>query len=63
MEEQFEKAQRELLEARATYSLQKKAVETVMMTEPTIQSVHSPTKTPIERYAFYLVWLLLLPTN
>lgn len=51
VQEQLEKAERELLEARATYSLQRKAIEAVLMTEPTVQSVHAATKTPIERYA------------
>ncbi|KAL1957916.1 hypothetical protein VTO42DRAFT_5308 [Malbranchea cinnamomea] len=53
--EQLVKAERELLEARATYSVQKKAVEAMLMTEPTIQSVHSAVKMPIERSLLPLV--------
>lgn len=48
--EQVAKAERELLEARATCSLQRKAAEAVLMTDPAVQSIHSTDKTIIERY-------------
>ena len=49
VKEQLAKAERELLEARASCSLQRKAVEAVLMTDPAIQSIHSTDKTVIER--------------
>jgi hypothetical protein len=52
--EQVAKAERELLEARASCSLQKKAVEAVLMTAPTVQSIHSEAKTEVERYAIVI---------
>ena len=54
IKEQLAKAERELLEARASCSLQRKAVEAVLMTDPAIQSIHSTDKTVIEKYEIAL---------
>ncbi|EDN02153.1 predicted protein [Histoplasma mississippiense (nom. inval.)] len=48
LEAQLEAAERELLEARSTYSVRRKAIETILMTDPSIQSVHSITDSPAE---------------
>lgn len=57
MEEQLRVAERELLEARATYSVRRKAVETVLMTDPSLKAVHLRAASPAER--FVLLWYLL----
>lgn len=48
--EELATAERELLEARATYTVRKKAASSVLMTDPILKSVHSKGQTPIERY-------------
>ncbi|KAK2731803.1 hypothetical protein FQN55_004439 [Onygenales sp. PD_40] len=55
VEGQLEEAERKLLEARASYSVKRKAIETVLMTEPTIQSVHSVSSSPAERALLPLI--------
>lgn len=52
-------AERELLEVRARVSVQRKVVESVLMTEPSLQAVHSAPSSPLDRYgfSFYLVAL------
>jgi hypothetical protein len=42
-------AERELLEARATYSVKRMAVETVLMTDPSLKAVHATSTSPAER--------------
>lgn len=49
VEQQIAIAERELLEARATYSVRKKAVETVLMTDPSLKAVHLKAVSPAER--------------
>lgn len=39
--EELRTAERELLEARASYSVRRKVVESVIMTDPTLKAVHS----------------------
>ncbi|PYH45439.1 centromere protein H [Aspergillus saccharolyticus JOP 1030-1] len=48
-EEQLAIAERELLEARATYTVKRKAVGTVLMTDPALKAVHMKATTPAER--------------
>lgn len=52
-EEQLSVAERELLEARATFTVQRKATESILMTDPILKAVHSKATSPAERYAFY----------
>jgi hypothetical protein len=52
-DEQLAIAERELLEARATYTVKRKAISTVLMTDPTLKSVHLKATSPAER--FYLL--------
>ncbi|GKZ18796.1 hypothetical protein AbraIFM66951_009498 [Aspergillus brasiliensis] len=47
-EEQLAVAERELLEARATYTVRRKAVGTVLMTDPILKAVHLKASTPAE---------------
>lgn len=49
-EEQLAIAERELLEARSTYTVRRKAVRTILMTEPILKAVHLKAATPAERY-------------
>lgn len=42
-------AERELLDARATYTVRKKAVNTVLITDPILKAVHLKGTTPAER--------------
>ena len=49
-EVQLAAAERELLEARATYTVRRKAVEAVLMTDPTLKAVHLKATSPPERY-------------
>jgi hypothetical protein len=49
VEEALRVAERELLEARATYTVRRKAVETVLMTDPTLKAVHLKAASPAER--------------
>ena len=45
-------AEKECLEARATYSLKQSVVEDVLMVDPILKAVHSGLKaTPTERYS------------
>ncbi|KAL4897110.1 centromere protein H (CENP-H)-domain-containing protein [Aspergillus ambiguus] len=53
--EQLAAAERELLEARATYTAKQKAVKTVLMTEPTFKAVHLKATTPVEQALLGLV--------
>ncbi|KAL5357717.1 centromere protein H (CENP-H)-domain-containing protein [Aspergillus floccosus] len=53
--EQLAVAERELLEARATYTVRKKAMRTVLMTEPTLKAVHLKATTPVEQALLGLV--------
>ncbi|RAL15411.1 centromere protein H [Aspergillus homomorphus CBS 101889] len=54
-EEQLAIAERELLEARATYTVRRKAVGTVLMTDPALKAVHLKATTPAERVLFRLI--------
>ncbi|EER37148.1 conserved hypothetical protein [Histoplasma capsulatum H143] len=55
LEAQLEAAERELLEARSTYSVRRKAIEAILMTDPSIQSVHSISDSPAERALLPLI--------
>ncbi|KKK12328.1 hypothetical protein P175DRAFT_0492070 [Aspergillus ochraceoroseus IBT 24754] len=48
-EEQLAVAERELLEARATYTVRKKATNTVLITDPILKAVHLKAVSPAER--------------
>ena len=50
-EEQLAVAERELLEARATFTVRRKATESILMTDPILKAVHSAAASPAERYA------------
>ncbi|EEP82560.1 predicted protein [Uncinocarpus reesii 1704] len=52
---ELDKAERELLEARATYSIRRKAIESVLMAEPSIQSIYSTHPSPTERALLPLI--------
>ncbi|GFF36941.1 hypothetical protein IFM46972_05057 [Aspergillus udagawae] len=54
-DEQLAIAERELLEARATYTVKRKAISTVLMTDPTLKSVHLKATSPAERALLPLV--------
>ncbi|KAL2014189.1 hypothetical protein VTN00DRAFT_1714 [Thermoascus crustaceus] len=49
IDEQLAVAERELLEARATYTVRRKAVESVLMTDPSLKAVHLKAASPAER--------------
>lgn len=51
-EEQLPVAERELLEARATFTVRRKATESILMTDPILKVMHSKAASPAERYAF-----------
>jgi hypothetical protein len=51
-EEQLSAAERELLEARATYTVRKKAIESTLMTDPILKAVHLRAASPAERYGW-----------
>ncbi|KAG2412174.1 hypothetical protein HFD88_009730 [Aspergillus terreus] len=53
--EQLAVAEQALLEARATYTARKKAMRTVLMTEPTLKAVHLKATTPVEQALLGLV--------
>ncbi|CAI7635480.1 unnamed protein product [Penicillium glandicola] len=55
VEEQLVIAERELLEARSTYTVRRKAVRTILMTEPILKAVHLKAATPAERALLSLV--------
>jgi len=50
VEEELAIAQRELLEARATYTVRRKAARTILMTDPILKAVHLKATTPPEKY-------------
>ncbi|PYI17296.1 hypothetical protein BO86DRAFT_386170 [Aspergillus japonicus CBS 114.51] len=54
-EEELAKAERELLGARATYTVRRKAVGTVLMTDPALKAVHLKATTPAERALHRLI--------
>ncbi|THC99898.1 hypothetical protein EYZ11_000596 [Aspergillus tanneri] len=54
-EEQLAIAERELLEARAMYTVKKKAIAAVLMTDPTIKAVHLKATSPPELSLLRLV--------
>ncbi|KAJ5808314.1 hypothetical protein N7474_009583 [Penicillium riverlandense] len=54
-EEQLAIAERELLEARSTYTVRRKAVQTILMTDPILKAVHLKASTPAERALLRLV--------
>ncbi|KAJ5481795.1 hypothetical protein N7475_000607 [Penicillium sp. IBT 31633x] len=54
-EAQLAIAERELLEARSTYTVRGKAVRTILMTEPILKAVHLKAATPAERALLCLV--------
>jgi hypothetical protein len=55
VEEQLAVAERELLEARSTYTVRRKAVRTILMTDPILKAVHLKTTSPPERSLLRLV--------
>ncbi|OQE28398.1 hypothetical protein PENSTE_c003G01841 [Penicillium steckii] len=55
IEEQLATAERELLEARATYTVRRKAAQTVLMTDPILKAVHLKATIPPERSLLHLV--------
>ncbi|KAJ5135582.1 uncharacterized protein N7515_004860 [Penicillium bovifimosum] len=55
VEEQLAVAERELLEARSTYTVKEKAIRTVLMTGPILKAVHLKAATPAERALLSLV--------
>lgn len=55
---QLAAAERELLEARATYTVQRKAVDAILMTDPTLKAVHLKAMSPPERYVV-AAWRLI----
>ncbi|PGH04026.1 hypothetical protein GX51_03696 [Blastomyces parvus] len=55
IEKQLETAERELLKARSTYSVKRKAIEAVLMADPSIQSVHAVSGSPAERALLPLI--------
>ncbi|EPS29843.1 hypothetical protein PDE_04793 [Penicillium oxalicum 114-2] len=55
VDEQLAIAEREFLEARASYTVRSKATRTVLMTDPILKAVHSKATIPPERALFHLV--------
>lgn len=53
VEEALVVAEREFLEARATYTVRRKATRTILMTDPILKAVHLKASTPSERYATF----------
>ncbi|KAL4916279.1 centromere protein H (CENP-H)-domain-containing protein [Aspergillus aurantiobrunneus] len=53
--EELATAERELLDARATYTVRKKAVSTVLITDPILKTVHLKGVSPAERALLRLV--------
>lgn len=49
-EEALAVAEREFLEARATYTVKRKATRTILMTDPILKAVHLKANIPPERY-------------
>jgi hypothetical protein len=55
LQEQIKRAEREMLEAKAAYSLKTNVVETVLMTDPTLNAVHAGTNASVaDRYCLPL---------
>lgn len=54
-EDELATAEQELLEARATYTVRRKAVGTVLMTEPSLKAVHGKATSAAERALFRLI--------
>ncbi|PLB52848.1 hypothetical protein P170DRAFT_351190 [Aspergillus steynii IBT 23096] len=54
-EEELAVAERELLEARATYTVRRKAVATILMTDPTLKAVHLKATSPAEHDLLRLI--------
>ncbi|KAJ5989410.1 hypothetical protein N7481_004620 [Penicillium waksmanii] len=55
IEEHLANAERELLEARATYTVRRKAAHTILMTDPILKAVHLKATIPPERALLRLV--------
>ncbi|KAJ5539821.1 hypothetical protein N7513_008153 [Penicillium frequentans] len=55
VEEELAFAERELLEARATYTVRRKAARTILMTDPILKAVHLKATTPPEKALLRLV--------
>ncbi|KAH8692630.1 centromere protein H (CENP-H)-domain-containing protein [Talaromyces proteolyticus] len=55
VDEQLRVAERELLEARATYTVRRRAIESVLMTDPILKAVHLRASTPAERALLPLI--------
>ncbi|KAI9041269.1 centromere protein H [Aspergillus affinis] len=55
VEEQLAIAERELLEARATYTVRRKAVANILMTDPTLKAVHLKATSPAEHDLLRLI--------
>ncbi|CAI7677143.1 unnamed protein product [Penicillium manginii] len=55
IEEHLANAERELLEARATYTVRRKATHTILMTDPILKAVHLKATIPPERALLRLV--------
>ncbi|PGH27426.1 hypothetical protein AJ80_00904 [Polytolypa hystricis UAMH7299] len=55
VDKELARAEQDLLEARATYSVRTKAIEAVLMADPSIQSIYSTTSTPISRALLPLI--------
>lgn len=53
VEEELAIAEREFLEARASYTVRRKAARTIFMTDPILKAVHLKATTPPERYVNY----------
>jgi hypothetical protein len=51
LEEQLRIAQRKLLESQATYALRNRIIESILITDPTLNAVHAgPKGTPAEQW-------------
>ncbi|KAJ5924738.1 hypothetical protein N7466_008925 [Penicillium verhagenii] len=55
VEEELEIAERELLEARSTYTVRRKAARTILMTDPILKAVHLKANIPPEKALLRLV--------
>ncbi|EEA27015.1 hypothetical protein TMatcc_004704 [Talaromyces marneffei ATCC 18224] len=55
VEEQLSVAERELLEARATFTVRRKATESILMTDPILKAVHLKAASPAERALLPLI--------
>ncbi|KAL1991334.1 hypothetical protein VTN49DRAFT_5326 [Thermomyces lanuginosus] len=55
VEDQLRVAEQELLEARASYTIRRRAIETVLMTDPVLKAVHLKATTPAERALLPLI--------